>query len=81
MVVPQQCTGFSGITEPEETDTARCPFRLAEEVVNDNLSVYEGQQCAGRFWHKNLVYPQLNLKAGGGIHDHSICVVSVNTHL
>ena len=69
MVVPQQCTGFSGFTGPEETDTARSPFRFSEEVVNDSLSmcVSESQQSAGRFGLNKVVYPsQLNLKTGGG---------------
>ena len=68
MVVPQQCTVFSGMTGPEATDTARGPFRLAKEVVNGTLSscVNESQQCAGRFGLNKVVCPQLNLKAGGG---------------
>ena len=69
VVVPQQCTRFSGITGPEETDTTRGPFRPpAKEVDNDSLSlcVHESQQSAGRFGHNKAVYPSLGFPAGLG---------------
>ena len=70
-MVPQQSTDFSGMTGPEETDTARGPFRPpAKEVVNDSLSscVNESQQSAGRFGLNNAVYPSLGfLLTGAGI--------------
>ena len=69
MVVPRQCIGFSGMTGPEETDTARGPFRPpAKEVVNDSLSscVNESQQSAGRFGLNKAVYPSLSLLTGLG---------------
>ena len=69
MVVPQQSTGFSGFTGPEEMDTARSPFRQhAKGVVNDSLTscVNESQQSAGRFGHNKAVYPSLCFPAGLG---------------
>ena len=68
-MVPQQSTGFSDITGPEETDTTRSPFRQpAKEVVNDSLSmcVNESQQCAGRFGLNKAVYPSFGFPAGLG---------------
>ena len=73
VVVPQQCTGFNDITGPEETDTARGPFRPpAKEVVNDSLSmcVSETQQSAGRFGFNKAVYPSFGFPAGLGTCTH-----------
>ena len=68
VVVPQQCTGFSGITGPEETDTTRGPFRQpAKEVDSLSMCVNESQQCAGRFGHNKGVYPSLCFLTGAGI--------------
>ncbi|CAI8038555.1 hypothetical protein GBAR_LOCUS21499 [Geodia barretti] len=70
VVVPQQSTGFSGFTGPEEMDTTRSSFRQpAKEVVNDSLSlcVSESRQRAGRFGHNNAVYPSLGLLTGAGM--------------
>ena len=70
VVVAQQSTGFSGITGPEETDTARGLFRQpAKGVVNGSLSlcVSESQQSAGRFGLNNAVYPSLGFLTGAGI--------------
>ena len=76
MVVPQQSTGFSGITGPEATDTTRGPFRPpAKEVVNDSLSscVNESQQSAGRFGLNKAVYPSLGfLLTGAGAY--TLCI-------
>jgi hypothetical protein len=42
VVVPRQCTGFSGMTGPEETDTARGPFRPPAKATFHTAKCFRG---------------------------------------